>query len=62
MAKLNPRTIEEARARLRISRPTIYQKIATGELKTYKIGRRRFTTDEFIDDFIERAARMAAGR
>jgi excisionase family DNA binding protein len=62
MAKHNPRTIEEARERLRVSRPTVYQKIATGELKTYKVGRRRFTTDEFIDAFIESSAFKAAGR
>ena len=62
MAKHTPRTIEDARLRLQISRPTLYQKIATGELKTYKVGRRRFTTDEFIDAFIERAAERAGGR
>ncbi len=62
MAKHTTRTIEEARERLRVSRPTIYKKIAAGELKTYKIGRRRFTTDEFLDAFIERAAAMAAGK
>ncbi len=61
-SKHTPRTIEEARSRLQVSRPTIYSKIATGELKTYKIGRRRFTTDEFVDAFIESAAAMAAGR
>lgn len=62
MAKHTPRTIEDARTRLQVSRPTLYQKIASGELKTYKIGRRRFTTDEFIDAFIESSAAKAAGR
>jgi excisionase family DNA binding protein len=62
MVKHTPRTIEDARTRLQVSRPTLYQKIATGELKTYKIGRRRFTTDEFIDAFIESSAAKAAGR
>ena len=62
MAKHTARTIEEARTRLKVSRPTVYKKIASGELKTYMIGRRRFTTDEFIDAFIERAAATAAGR
>lgn len=60
--KHTPRTIEEARLRLQVSRPTLYAKIATGELRTYKVGRRRFTTDEFLDAFIERAAATAAGR
>lgn len=62
MAKHTPRTIEEARLRLQVSRPTLYQKIASGELTTYKIGRRRFTTDEYLDAFIERSAAKAAGR
>lgn len=62
MAKHTPRTVEEARARLRVSRPTLYQKIASGELKSFKIGRRRFVTDEAIDEFIERSAALAAGR
>lgn len=62
MAKHTPRTIEDARQRLRVSRPTLYQKIASGELKTYKVGRRRFTTDEFIDAFIDLSAAKAAGR
>lgn len=61
-SKHTPRTIEEARARLQVSRPTIYSKIASGELKTYKVGRRRFTTDEFLDAFIDRSAEQAAGR
>lgn len=61
-SKHTPRTIEEARARLRVSRPTLYQKIASGELKSFKIGRRRFVTDEAIDEFIERSAALAAGR
>ena len=62
MAKHNPRTIEEARERLRVSRPTLYLKIASGELKSFKIGRRRFITEEAIDQFIEAAAAKAAGR
>lgn len=62
MAKLNPRTIREAQERLKISRPTIYKLIADGALKTYKIGRRRFTADEYIDGCIEKLTAKAGGR
>ncbi|GEE01128.1 hypothetical protein nbrc107696_15740 [Gordonia spumicola] len=39
-------------SKIGVSRATIYGLISTGQLKTVKVGRRRFTTDEFIDEFI----------
>jgi|GEM_PF-571300 len=38
---------------LQISRGKGYQEINSNRLKTYKVGRRRFTTGEFILEYIE---------
>ncbi len=43
-------TINDALEILSISRPTIYQLIRSGKLKTYKVGARRFTTHECIEE------------
>lgn len=62
MAKLNPLSVKEAMGRLKVSRPTFYNLVASGKLRTYKVNSRRFTTDEYIDEFIEKSASKAAGR
>ena len=36
-----------------ISRKTYYELIASGQLKTFKIGSRRYTSDGAIADFIK---------
>lgn len=45
-------TIPEAANQLRISKWMIYQLIRSNELKTMTIGRRRFTTTDDLNDFI----------
>lgn len=48
-----PFTMGEARIRLKISQPTLYRLINENKLKTYKIGRRRFTTETSINECVE---------
>ena len=62
MTKLTPLSVNEAMECLRVSRPTFYSLISSGQLKTYKVGRRRFTTAEYIDEFIEKSSIKAGGR
>jgi len=45
--------IPEIIQRLSSSRQTIYNEIETGRLKTVKIGRRRYSTKKFINEYIE---------
>lgn len=44
--------MDEAREWLRISQPTLYKLINENKLKTYKIGRRRFTTIQELENFV----------
>jgi len=45
-------TIPEAIERLRVSRNTLYDEIAAGRLRTYRIGRRRYVSAEALQDYI----------
>ena len=48
-------SVVEARERLGgISNATFYELISTGELRTFKLGRRRLISQEAIHDFIHR--------
>lgn len=58
--KTKPKTMEEARDSLRVSPPTLYKLINSGKLKTYKIGRRRFTTDVALAELISDLEKGAA--
>lgn len=49
-SKLN--TPEETVEKIRVSRATVYGLIKTGDLRSVKIGRRRFITDDAIDEYI----------
>ena len=53
-AKATPRllSIKQVIFELGISRTSIYELIASGALKTVKIGRRRFVAIEAIEEFI----------
>jgi excisionase family DNA binding protein len=53
-AKATPRllSIKQAIFELGVGRTNIYELIASGALKTVKIGRRRFVAIEAIDEFI----------
>lgn len=44
--------IREGFSRLNISHPTGYRLINAGKLRSFKIGRKRYTTPEAIDDCI----------
>lgn len=44
---------------LGISRPTLYKQINKGRLKTITIGRRRFTTPQWVDEYIESRLKAA---
>ncbi|KIU54454.1 DNA-binding protein [Pseudomonas putida] len=52
--------VEEAGRILGISRSATYEFIASGELKTFKIGRRRLALMSELKAFIERAAKENA--
>ena len=59
--------IEAAMRRLAIGRTKLYELIASGELDTYTIGKRRYVSRSAIERFIarledaEREARLAGG-
>jgi excisionase family DNA binding protein len=53
-------TIEEAMHSLRTSRAAVYRIINSGDLRTFKIGRRRYTTPQAIADFIKARERLNA--
>ncbi|MBA6092145.1 helix-turn-helix domain-containing protein [Pseudomonas monteilii] len=52
--------VEEAGRILGISRSATYEFIAKGEIKTFKIGRRRLALMSELKAFIERAAKENA--
>ena len=39
---------------LPVARPTLYELINSGQLRTFKVGRRRFVTDTALSEFFER--------
>lgn len=61
MSEYEALTIRDAQEHLKVSRPTVYHLIATGQLKTCKVGRRRFTTTAYLNAFIERSTAKATG-
>lgn len=50
--------IDEVGPALGISRTATYEAIRTGELKTFKYGRRRLVLVSEVEAFIERIARL----
>ena len=50
---IQTKTMAEARELLRVSPPTLYRLINENKLKTYKVGRRRYTTTESINACIK---------
>ena len=53
-------TIDEAAARLRVSRWTLYNLIRSGPLHTIKIGRRRLVPPAALDECVELFRKDAA--
>ena len=56
--KLNP--VEAVMARLGVGRSTVFALIASGELRSVKIGRRRMVSDGAIAEFIAKLESGAA--
>ncbi|HEY5358037.1 MAG TPA: helix-turn-helix domain-containing protein [Streptosporangiaceae bacterium] len=52
-------TIDEAAARLRVSRWSVYNLIRSGQLRTIKIGRRRLVPLDALSECPERLKEMA---
>lgn len=52
-------SIPEAQKRVPVSRAKFYQLLKSGELKSVKIGARRFIADSQIDEFIANATSAA---
>lgn len=47
---------------LKLGRNKIYEEIAAGRLRTYTVGRRRYSTDEAVEEYIRaREKEQAAG-
>lgn len=54
-------SMSEAQRRIGTARPTMYNFIRSGELETFVVGRRRFTTDRAISNFIARRIEASRG-
>ena len=53
-------TIDEAAARLRVSRWSVYNLIRSGQLRTIKIGRRRIVPIDALTECLEHLKELAA--
>jgi excisionase family DNA binding protein len=53
-------TIDEAAARLRVSRWSLYNLIRSGQLRTIKIGRRRLVPIDALTECLEHLKELAA--
>lgn len=47
-------SIERSAERLGVGRTTMYQKIASGEIESVKIGRRRIVPEEALQAYLQR--------
>ncbi|GGG27575.1 hypothetical protein GCM10007304_46740 [Rhodococcoides trifolii] len=54
-------SINEAMSRTGLGRTSLFNRIATGEIKSVKVGKRRLIPDTAIDEFIERLEAQYAG-
>lgn len=45
-------TINDLCLVLKLGRNKIYEEIASGRLRTYTVGRRRYSTDEAVEEYI----------
>ncbi len=52
-------TVPEAAARLRVARSTLFRLLKNGDLKSIKIGAKRFVTASQIADYVDRLERAA---
>jgi len=47
-------TVETVQQRLSVGRSTVFSLIASGELRSVKVGRRRLVTESSLAEFIDR--------
>ncbi|MFD6355729.1 helix-turn-helix domain-containing protein [Nocardia tengchongensis] len=52
-------TEKEVRQRIPVGHSKYYELIGSGELRSVKIGRRRFVTEQAVEDYIARLDRVA---
>lgn len=55
-------TVEAAVGVTGLTRSRLYQAIASGQIKTFKAGRRRMVSRKALEDFIAKLERESAGR
>lgn len=55
-------SVEEAALKSSLGRRSIYEAIGTGELRSFKRGRRRLISDEALREFVANLERESAGR
>lgn len=53
-------TLEDVSRDYQLGRTKLFEEIASGRLKTYKVGRRRFTTPEFAAEWQQDLVKAAA--
>lgn len=56
------RSAEDAATRLGVSRRTVERLFTSGAIRTTKVGRQNRTTDQWIDEYLERRASGGRGR
>jgi excisionase family DNA binding protein len=57
-------SVQEAMARTGLGRSNLFNKLAAGEIRSVKVGKRRLIPDTAIDEYIvglEEAARVSSG-
>jgi excisionase family DNA binding protein len=52
-------TVEQARERLNVGRSKVFELIASGELRSVRIGRRRLIPEQAIRDFVAQLDQQA---
>ncbi|MBY6709055.1 excisionase family DNA-binding protein [Rhodococcus sp. BP-241] len=54
-------SVQEGMARTGLGRSNFFNKIASGEIRSVKVGKRRLIPDTAIDEYIERLESRSAG-
>jgi excisionase family DNA binding protein len=54
-------SIDEVLAVLPVSRTRLYKAVATGDLVSVKLGRRRLISPDALQDFVDRCAQKGGG-
>ncbi|MBT1193372.1 excisionase family DNA-binding protein [Rhodococcus kroppenstedtii] len=54
-------SVQEGMSRTGLGRSSFFNKIASGEIRSVKVGKRRLIPDTAIDEYIERLESQSAG-